>query len=292
MLGKTVMTLPSHADSQVAREIRRSLTWRRLAEPQADLYDSEAVLMLAAGTTTPGRTTRFLRTTPFARLTIGPVFSAAEQPPGRWRLYTDAPPEHPSIEEAIDLLRGWPEGVAQVRHLVERIHPALDLTCPAILPLDRIRSSSHSMESHFGALWATVNSAPGLAQSIVHEMAHQKLWAFGVSFEGASAILANDPSGLYWSPLVAWPRSLAAVLHAHYALLHIAALDCTLLVKARSRTMRAAFVRSAIRHLQLLSRSASVLRKHAIVDESGALFLAAMWDWMDRVRQEGRRHAG
>jgi HEXXH motif-containing protein len=168
----------------------------------------------------------------------------------------------------------------------------LDLTCPAVLPPDRIRSSSHSMESHFGALWATVNSAPGLAQSIVHEMAHQKLWTFGVSFESAGVILANDPSSLYWSPLVAWPRPLAAVLHAHYALLHIAALDCALLTKARSRAMRAAFVRSAIRHLQLLSQSASVLRKHAIVDESGAPFFAAMWDWMGRVRQEAGRHAG
>jgi len=284
------MTLPSRADFAAVHEMHRSLPWRRLAEPQADQYDSETVLMLAAETTTPGRPTPFVRRTPLARLTIGPVFSPAEQPPGRGQLYTDAHPGHPCIEEAIYLLRSWPEGAAQVRHLVERIHPALDLGCPAVLPLNRIRSSSHSLENRFGALWATVNSAAGLAQSIVHEMAHQKLWAFGVSFEHADTLLANDPFALYESPLVGWSRPLSAVLHAHYALLHITALDSALLAKARSQAMRAALARSASGHLRLVSKSASVLRRYAIVDASGVPFFQALWEWMNRVRQELKHH--
>ncbi len=280
------MLLPCPADSLAAREIRRSLIWNRLAQPQADLYDSETVLMLVAATTTLERPTRFVRTTPFGRLSIGPVFSGEELPPGQGESHIDADPGHPCIEEAIHLLRRWPAGAAQARHLLERLHPALDLDHASILPPFRIHSSSHSVEDRFGAIWATVNSAPGLAQSIVHELAHQKLCAFGVSFERADAVIANDPSERYPSPLVAWPRPITSVLHAHYALLHISALDCALLAKERVQYMRKALARSASRHLLLLSRSAVVLRKHTIADAVGVPFLQSMWEWMDRVRQE------
>jgi HEXXH motif-containing protein len=285
------VSAPVLTDTLVAREVRRSLTWKRLAEPQADQYDSDAVLTLVAGTTTPERPTRFVRTAPFGRLSIGAVFPAEQLPPGCGTSYIDAEPGHPCIEEAIDLVRRWPAGVAQVRRLLERLHPALDLAHPAILPWDRIHSSSHSVESRFGALWATVNSAPGLAQSIVHELAHEKLCAFGVSFERADAIIANDPAECYASPLVAWPRPLTAVLHAHYALLHVTALECAILASERSRSTRRAIVRSVRRHVGLTAGSAVVIRKHVIVDAVGVPFLQSMWDWMDRLRKEVGRYA-
>jgi HEXXH motif-containing protein len=251
----------------------------------------EAVLTLVAGTTTPERPTRFVRTAPFGRLRIEAVFPAEQLPPGHGTSYVDADPGHPCVEEAMDLVRRWPAGVAQVRRLLERLHPALDLARHPILPADRIHSSSHSVESRFGALWATVNSAPGLAQSIVHELAHAKLCAFGVSFERADAIIANDPSECYPSPLVAWPRPVMAVLHAHYALLHVTALECAILARERSRSTRSAIVRSARRHVLLMAGSAAVLRKHVIVDAVGGPFLQSMWEWMDRVRQEVGRYA-
>jgi HEXXH motif-containing protein len=140
-------------------------------------------------------------------------------------------------------------------------------------------------------LWASVNSAVGLAQSIVHEMAHHKLRALGVSFESASAVVANDTMSRYRSPLVGWNRPMAAVLHAHYALLHVAALDVALLGSEHSRTVRAALSRSLVRHVELMRQSASVIRRHMIVDAFGVSYMQAMWGWMGKVL-EAAMHYG
>jgi HEXXH motif-containing protein len=273
-----------------AEDIRRSLRWGRLAEPQADLYDSHAILALAGKTTSAARPQPYVRSNAFAKLRVGPVFTVDELPTGTAELYSDAAPDHPSIAAGIELLRCWPDAINQVRMLIESLHPVVDRFHPTVLPPTSIISSSHSSEQRFGAVWAAVNSAVGLAQSLVHELAHHKLRALGVSSEGAIAVVANDNASRYRSPLVTWPRPMTAVLHAHYALLHVAALDCALLARERSPALRAALSRSLSRHLDLMTQSALVIRKHLIVDAFGVSFMESMWNWMDRVKQIARRH--
>lgn len=281
-------SVPSRPNSEALQKMCRSLRWSRLAEPQADLYDSLAVLALVGSTTTPERPAPYVRRTPFGALRVAHVFMDDELPPNIRRGYSDAETNHPCIEEAAEILQSWPVGLDQVRLLIESLHPAIDRRNPAVVRKDCILSSSHSVEGRFGALWATVNSAVGLAQSIVHEIAHHKLCALGVSFEHARAVVANGSASRYPSPLVAWKRPMTAVLHAHYALLHITALDCALLAKERSRAMRAALSRSFARHSTLMAQSAVVIRRHMIVDPFGVSFMRAMWDWMGRVQGAGR----
>src|SRR5947208_12229079 len=102
---------PPAAD--VSKELRRSLHWGRLAEPQADLYDSHAVLTLVTITTSSERPVCYVRTAPFATLQVAPVLVAEELPPGNQKWYSDADADHPCIQEAIELLQCSPAGANQ-----------------------------------------------------------------------------------------------------------------------------------------------------------------------------------
>jgi HEXXH motif-containing protein len=173
---------------------------------------------------------------------------------------------------------------------METLHPAVDLSMPRILPGSRIRSASHSCEQRFGTLWATVNSAAGLAQSMVHEMAHHKLRVLGVAAGSADIVVANGSEDMFPSPVVDFPRPMSAILHAHYALLHVMALDIALLKSVRRTAVVAALSRSYVRHAALLNQSATTIRTHMVVDAFGASFMPTLWAWMERVLEDGRRH--
>jgi HEXXH motif-containing protein len=281
--------LPNLAETRSGTACFESLRWNQLAEPRQDLYDSLAVLALVGNDTTPGRPCRYTRATPLGTLLTGPVFAQAELPWDDVHSYRDADGDHPSINRALEVLEAWPSGLNQVCLLIERLHPTIDRTLPPVTDRHFISSCSHSTEGRFGALWATVNSPIGLAQSLVHEMAHHKLCAYGVSFDSAIRIVANDPSLLCRSPLVPWKRPLMAVLHAHYALLHISALECAILQRERSSKIRASVSASLARHTQLMAQSASVIRENIVVDAVGVPFMQGMWAWMNRVQKDARQ---
>ena len=186
-----------------------AIDWSRLAEPQADQYDTDVILRLASR-----RSRRAERSCTGERRSV----SRRPHSMGRWRFVTRAgrcpnllrcrrniPTRLPitrTSEHAAEHVRSWPVGFAQCQRLLEAIHPATHPQMP-LESTDIYRGSlCHSFERLFGTIWATIFCPTGLAEAIVHEMAHQKLRVLGVSVESATAVVGNNPSNLYASPVI------------------------------------------------------------------------------------------
>jgi HEXXH motif-containing protein len=91
--------------------------------------------------------------------------------------YAPASPTHPNLAAAEKLLEAWPDIAVQFPQLIDTIQPWTDTTMTPEFWLSVPGSSSHSLEDEFGIIMATVDSPIGLAQALVHEMAHHKLRA-------------------------------------------------------------------------------------------------------------------
>src|SRR5260221_11585139 len=87
-------------------------------------------------------------------------------------------------------------------------------------------SSSHSDEAEFGIIYASVESPLCLAQAMVHEMAHHKLRALGISAESATRLITNDPAQLFDCPIRKdRKRPMIALFHEEYTFVHVTCLD-------------------------------------------------------------------
>jgi HEXXH motif-containing protein len=184
------------------------LDWRSMAQPVAGGRDTEGVLRLAAARgyrrPAPG-VPAFLD----AAVTLEHVYAGESWTPP----VADAPAAlTPAVATADVLLGLAPVLREQTKQLVHAIHPA-KVRARTTLVVDGA-SRSHSLEHRFGTLWSTIDCPFGFAQSIVHEMAHQKLRALGLPVEGSGILIANPVSELYPSPIL--PRDRPAqddVLH-------------------------------------------------------------------------------
>ena len=178
------------------------IDWTRMAVPQADGYDTAAVLRLA--TTGPSllRPTIPPPPTDGAPTIFDGRAAVRNRSGGGLQLprYAPADPAHPHLAQAASLLATWPKMAAQFPELVDTIQPWTDTSAKPEYWLAMPGSSSHSEEPEFGVIMVTVDSPIALAQAMVHEMAHHKLRAVGVSLLQASRIVMNDPSELYRSP--------------------------------------------------------------------------------------------
>jgi hypothetical protein len=267
-----------------------TVDWARVAEPQADAYDTNLIEELA---TTLARSDEPAR--PVGKHT-GPVWfdvspAYAERPDFQRDFggFAPATAAHPSLPLAVALLDTWALGAAQARRLIRVLHPALEPDADHH-GWHVAASSSHSYPDAFGAMWATVNSPVGLAEAIVHEMAHHKMRAFGVGFDHAEHLVANRPGERYPSPLLSGrPRPMPALLHAHYALLHMIALELEILATgiAAARPIVAALLR---RHIGLIGSGEATLRRNLVVDEYGARFLPALRSWQARLLARAEVH--
>ncbi len=254
-----------------ARRPAAAPDWARLARPQADGYDTEVICRLSghAGRLDPAAPVWF---------EVSPVYAGRTDFQQDFQGFPDADASHPSLPLAVALVDCWPLGSAQARRLIRVLHASLE---PGIAGWgwQVVQSSSHSYADDFGSLWATVNSPVGLAEALVHELAHHKLRALGVGFEHADRLVANRPGERYPSPLLGGrPRPMPALLHAHYALLHMLALELEVLAAGvpQARTVVTALLR---RHVELLHAGAALLRRELVVDAAGARFVPSLRSW-------------
>ncbi len=159
-----------------------NVDWGRMAEPAAGGYDSGVVLEHAAA--------RGYRRPAAVEPTFldGTVSLAHVYAGEAWTPPTpDAPAAvTPAIVAADKMLARTPVLREQVKALVHAIHPGRfgaslrhELPHGGVAPVHG-SSRSHSLDHRFGTLWSTVDCPFGLAQSVVHEMAHQKLRALGL----------------------------------------------------------------------------------------------------------------
>lgn len=269
-----------------------AIDWLRMAEPQEDQYDTGQIarLMTSRGPGSPplpadsaAECTTFDGAVRIAHVYRGmPEFSTFTPN------YLDAPLHHPNIAAAAEYVRLWPGAFAQCKRLLAAIHPAVDTSIPFNSREIYRGSTCHSFESYLGTLWSTIHCPYGLAEAIVHEMAHQKLRAMGVSFESVTRIVGNDPVLLYVSPIVKDRlRPMSAVLHAQYSYVHVTALDI-LLVRAEEDPVRRAALKDVLRrNLARIGEGAATLAAQLVPGRDGKEFMAGLDTWTERIAREG-----
>jgi HEXXH motif-containing protein len=284
-----------------------SIDWSRLAEPQADQYDTDVVLRLASSTFSAGRPRPYVRTpigqapTAFdGEVAIRHVYRSLPEFASISTHYPDAPADHPNIGMAAEHIRKWSAAFTQCQRLLEAIHPAMDPRVPLLSTAIYRGSSSHSFEQLFGSMWATIFCPIGLAEAIVHEMAHQKLRVLGVSFESATAVVGNDPSDLYVSPIIKdRQRPMTAVLHAEYSYVYVTALDIHLVEAEPDSAKRKVLSRMLERNLSRIEEGYDTIRRHFKPGEHGREFMEGFYAWTERtiasaaqLLGRGSRHGG
>jgi hypothetical protein len=269
-----------------------ALDWSRLACPQADGYDTAAVLDLATRTGSPQppapRRRRSAQGAPTlfgGRVAIRNRESGGLPAPA----YAPASPDHPNLALGEAILCLWPEAAAQFPALVDTIQPWTDTRLPTSGKLAP-GSSSDSEEAEFGVVMVTVDHPFGVAQAFVHEMAHHKLRALGVSLLRADRLVANDPAALYPSPIIVGrERPMTAVLHAQFAFMHVTALDVAVY---RGAAGDAELCRQAVfllaRNVPRMEAGYETLSRHLMTDEEGAAFGRAFLAWSEDVIGAGR----
>jgi len=198
--------------------------------------------------------------------------------------YHDAPADHSNIGVAAEQVRSWPVAFAQCQRLLEAIHPALDPRMPLESAEIYRGSSCHSFERLFGTMWATIHCPIGLAEAIVHEMAHQKLRVLGVSFESATTVVGNDPARLYDSPIIKDRlRPMTAVLHAEYSYVHVTTLDIHMLKAERDPIRREVLGRVLATNLARIEEGYDTLRRHFEPGEHGREFMEGFSGWTEKT---------
>jgi hypothetical protein len=287
------------SDRTQTRSRPTAMDWSRLAEPQNDGYDTEVVEHLAAlrargalpaGSILPAEPAngRHAGGTWFA---VAPVYAGRPDFQRDFARYGVADARHPNVALAVGLVDRWPAGAAQARRLIRVLHAGLDPDIAHDVGWTTVATSSHSYEEAFGTMWATVHSALGLAEAIVHEMAHHKLRAYGVRFEGADRIVANAVSERHPSPLLGGRRRpMPAVLHAQYALLHMVALKLAILATGPATAMDLAWTLLR-RDLRMVGEGGDIIRRSLVVDGHGERFMSALWRWQGRLIAEVRARA-
>lgn len=271
---------------------REAIDWSRLTRPQEDGYDTDVILELA----TSGGS--LLRPEPWRRR---PAEGAPTLFGGRVAVrnrdegglptprYAAAPTDHPNLAAAEAILLLWPAAAAQFAVLVDTIQPWTDTTLP-----DHAKaipgSSSHSEEAEFGIVMATVDSAFGLAQAMVHELAHHKLRALGVSLLQSARLVLNDPALLYASPIIVdRKRPMTAVLHAQYSFMHVTALDLAVYRSAHaSIELRRQAVYLLARNVPRMEAGHEEIDRHLLTDSEGTAFASAFAAWSEEVLGAGR----
>jgi hypothetical protein len=275
------------------------LDWSRLAEPQKDGYDSATILRMASETVTPNRPTVYRRApvdghpTVFdGRVAVRHVYEDAPDAGYRGR-YASALCDHPNIVKAVEYVRLWPEVFLQCQTLLDAIHPTIDTAIPFSAPELYRGSSSHSVERLFGTLWSTIHCPVGTALSIVHEMAHQKLRALGVSFESALTIVANPSDARYVSPIVKDRlRPMSAVLHAEYSFVHVTALNARIAMAEVDPDRKTVLLTVLGRHIERIQEGYDTLQEHFVFGLHGRSFMDGLFAWIERTIREGRTVLG
>jgi HEXXH motif-containing protein len=149
-------------------------------------------------------------------------------------------------------------------------------------------SSSPSHEQWFGTVCVTVDDPIGCAQAFVHEMAHQKLRALGVSVESAWRLVRNDPRELYPSPIkIGRQRPMTAVLHAQYSFIYVVELDLRMLAAEPDPMTRHRMLQLLMRNVVRMEAGYETLAANVRTDREGAVFIDAFLAWARRAIAQG-----
>jgi HEXXH motif-containing protein len=271
--------------------ILETIDWARMAEPQDDQYDTRVTLAMATTRGSPLRPEPYVRRPSEDLPTIEGTDVAIrylDQPelaPPRFAL---APPDHPNLPKAVAYLRRWTAAYEQFLALIDSVHPCVDPKIPPAMRDLASGSCSHSHEQWFGTVCVTIDDPIGCAQALVHEMAHQKLRALGVSVERAWRLVTNDPAELFPSPIrIGIARPMTAVLHAQYSFIHVVELDLRMLAGEGEPRARDHILQLLLRNVVRMEAGHETLARNVRTDADGARFIDAFLAWSRRAIENG-----
>ena len=258
-----------------------------MAEPQEDNYDSFITLSLAKNSTSLLREKKYVRR---ALPEKGPVIfdgKVAVRPfpySIKSKDYVPGPIDHPNIWLAVEYVRRWNAVFRQFQFLIDTFYPMDDPTRPQ----GSHGSQSGAYEKEFGAIHATVYDPIALAGAFVHEMAHQKLRALGVSFEGSTRLIRNSQNELYVSPVIKnRKRPMTAVFHATYSFTYVTELDLRILDKEWRRTEKE-YVQNRLRkNLSRIEEGVEQILKYSKFDKEGKCFFEGYYSWFKKLKDSG-----
>ncbi len=272
-------------------KILETVDWARMAQPQDDGYDTDVTLRLAENGVTPLRPLPYRRRSSEGEVTFCDGAVAVRQAPELGMMSDALLParvDHPNIAAGGALLSRWPNAYAQFTRLIDTVYAYSDPE-QARMGDQALGSSSHSYEEDFGSVHATVDNALGFAQALVHEMAHQKLRALGVSFETAERLITNSPSEEFESPIRKdRKRPMSAVFHAQYSFIYVTALDLYMLAKANGQRERQFILMLLARNVPRMQSGYEEVAMHAKTDEAGRQFVDAFMQWSSDVLLRGQ----
>lgn len=264
-----------------------NIIWRNLARPQTDSYDTTVILDYASRSS---RSEAIRSSKGFCSKSKVTAFDGAisidyfpSSAPGRLVMdrFKNAPLDHENIFKASKYIRLWEPVFNQIRCLVEAIHPWIDIHATR-------NELGGCCRSRKGTIYATVNSPYGLAQSIVHEMAHMKLQHLGLMRESTDKFITNSSEELYESPIRKdYKRPMTAVFHAQYVLIHISALDIYNIRYANNEEDGHSWLRLLNNNLLKVRDGEHEIKKNLKSDAIGSEFFAGFFEWSDEVIREG-----
>lgn len=266
------------------------IEWERLAEPQIDQYDTFVALNLAkqAGYVRSeiGNSPTFFD----GRVAIRPDQSLHENNTIQSIAFKDcvpADPNHPNVSIATEFVRLWQPAFKQFQLIMESV-TVVYYICKKEDGFI-LRANSGYGSKGFGTMIATINDPAGFAETLVHELAHHKLRAFGVQMEQASRIILNSPAQLFHSPVrYDSLRPMSAVLHAQYAFTHISELNIRMINSNIDDEICYETAKESLSvNLPKLDFGLQILKKDAILDDYGNQFFCGLKRWTESVFQRG-----
>uniref|UniRef100_B8HL07 HEXXH motif domain-containing protein n=1 Tax=Cyanothece sp. (strain PCC 7425 / ATCC 29141) TaxID=395961 RepID=B8HL07_CYAP4 len=266
------------------------IEWERLAEPQTDQYDTFVALNLAkqAGyvRSEVGNSPTFFD----GQVALRPDQSLYENNTIQSIAFKDcvpADPNHPNVSIATEFVRLWQPAFKQFQLLMESVTVVNYIRKEEEDFMLRVISGYGS--KGFGTMIATMNNPAYFAGTLVHELAHHKLRAFGVQMEQASRIILNSPAQLFHSPVrYDSLRPMSAVLHAQYAFTHISELNIRMINSNMDDEISFESAKESLSvNLPKLEFGLQILNKDAILDDYGDQFFCGLKKWTESIFQRG-----
>lgn len=268
-----------------------TIDWKRVAVPQPDGYDTSVILECAAlkypsspkkSDSVQGSEWVWLDQT-IAVCPPLPCSALGEE-------FENAPLGHPNLEEAIRLLKCWPQGYEQVKTMVHTLHPVVYRDLPEDQWGQLLGSCSHSFQHEFGIIHATIHDPIALAQALVHEMAHMKLFALGFWKECTDHLITNPLEETYPGTIrTDAPRPMSALLHAQYSFIHVIQLNLFILKNDKAAHHRENLAHLLERNVTRMEQSHQILADHATLDDNGKSFMAPFMEWSSEMIEQGKQ---
>lgn len=174
--------------------------------------------------------------------------------------------------------------------LLERALPYRFDELPAVVatvhPVTHARIEAGSLSSNSGVttadppgIYLTVTRPPATAEALVHEMAHHKLFAIGVTTETGGGVI-EDGDMLAYSAAVERDRPIPAILHASYSFLHMVEFN---IACRRARLFEPETDALLRGNLRVSHDTLAQLRRHARPTPAGTYFLDRFYRWADTL---------